>query len=77
MIPVKGQVRMLLADALFCAPCKVSVLEERARRISLHVNLLARAAISLGVEVFERDGETYWRLPSNVVPFLRNGELAA
>jgi hypothetical protein len=68
----------MLADVLFDdGPLSVKELEKRAYRGRVKWAVLAKAAERLGVEEFERDGQKFWRLPSNVVPFLRYGRSAA
>jgi hypothetical protein len=45
-------------------------MQDRARRHNYPLRTLFAVAQSLGIEVFEHQGERYWRLPDIVVPFI-------
>jgi hypothetical protein len=63
--------RHLVGLTLFVeGPRSAAHMEDRARRHNYPRRTLFAAAQSLGVEVFEHDGENYWRLPENIVPFI-------
>jgi hypothetical protein len=68
---VRRLLRHLVGLTLFVeGPRPAADMQNRACRNSYPLTTLFAAAQSLGVEVFEHNGEKYWRLPENVVPFV-------
>jgi hypothetical protein len=68
---VRKLLRHLVGLTLFVeGPRSAADIQDRARRHNYPLRTLFAVAQSLGVEVFEHDGEKYWRLPGNVVPFI-------
>jgi hypothetical protein len=64
------EIRQLLAAALYREPWNVECLRYGMERRGWPFHKVEGAAKSLGVESFEYEGQTYWRLPDNVLPFV-------
>src|SRR5262249_14952934 len=64
--------RLDLAKLLFCdGAIPEWKLIAAARECKWNLKTFRSAARSLGVEMVENGGQTWWRLPKNVVPFRR------